>query len=60
LHKNGLARGGWHALKPSRQKEIVCYLANLKSPAVQQRNPEKTLHVLRGGRARFGARSSNS
>jgi len=54
------ARAGWAALTPSRQKEIVRYLANLKSPEAQQRNLEKTLQVLRGDSARFMARSWNT
>jgi uncharacterized protein YdeI (YjbR/CyaY-like superfamily) len=53
-------RAGWDGLTPSRQKEILRYLANLKSPEAQQRNLEKVLHVLAGGEARYIARSWNS
>ena len=59
LRRNRAARRGWDELPPSRQKEIVRYLARLKSPAAQQRNLERALHVLAGGKARFLARSWN-
>jgi hypothetical protein len=59
LRKNRDARRGWEALIPSRQKEIVRYLARLKSAQAQQRNLQKVLHVLGGGKARFMARSWN-
>ena len=59
LRDDAAAQRGWGALTPSRQKEIVRYLASLKSPAAQQRNLVKVLHVLGGGRARFMARSWN-
>lgn len=57
LRANPAARKGWKALPPSRQKEIVRYLARLKSPEAQQRNVRKALHVLAGGKARFMARA---
>jgi hypothetical protein len=47
-------------LPPSRQKEILRYLAKLKSPQAQFRNKERALHVLAGGEARFMARSWNT
>ncbi len=56
LQRNPAARAGFDRLPPSRQKEIVRYLAALKSPQAQQRNLEK---VLYGGEARFMARSWN-
>lgn len=59
LARNRMARSGWDSLPPSRQKEILRYLAQLKSPEAQQRNAEKALHVLAGGQARFMARSWN-
>jgi bacteriocin resistance YdeI/OmpD-like protein/uncharacterized protein DUF1905 len=57
LRANAAAKKGWTALPPSRQKEILRYLVRLKSPQAQQRNLEKALHVLAGGKARFMARS---
>jgi hypothetical protein len=59
LNNNPSAQGGWDRLPPSRQKEILRYLAQLKSPEAQKRNVERTLHVLSGGKARFMARSWN-
>ena len=57
LKRNATARRGWQALPPSRQKEILRYLVRLKSLEAQQRNVQKALHVLAGGKARFMARS---
>jgi hypothetical protein len=59
LQQDAQARSGWKALAPSRKKEVVRYLANLKSPDAQRRNLDKVLHVLGGGKARFMARSWN-
>jgi|SRR5579871_1290244 len=59
LARNTAARRGFAALIPSRQKEIVRYLANLKSAEAQQRNLAKTLHMLGGGSGRFMARDWN-
>lgn len=57
LRQKTAALRGWERLSPSRQKEIVRYLARLKSPEAQQRNTQRALHVLAGGKARFMARS---
>jgi hypothetical protein len=59
LQGNPPARSGWDRLPPSRQKEILRYLAQLKSPETQKRNVEQAVHVLAGGKARFMARSWN-
>jgi len=59
LRKDKAALRGWDALTPSRQKEIVRYLANLKSVDARQRNRDKVLHVLGGGKQRFMGRSWN-
>ncbi len=59
LRKSAAARRGWDALSPSQQKEILRYLAGLKSADAKERNIEKALHVLAGGKARFMARSWN-
>ena len=59
LQQDGQARSGWKTLTPSRQKEIVRYLASLKSPEAQRRNLDKVMHVLAGGKERFMARSWN-
>ena len=59
LKRNRAAQRGWDRLPPSRQKEILRYLARLKSAEAQQRNAAKALFVLAGGKARFMARSWN-
>ena len=59
LDRNPDSKTGWTHLTPSRQKEILRYFAGLKSPAAQERNVRKALHVLAGGKARFMAREWN-
>ncbi len=46
----------WKALSPSRKKEILRYLARLKSSEARERNLSKALKVLSGGPGRFMAR----
>jgi hypothetical protein len=60
LAGNDAAGRAWDSLSPSRQKEIVRYLANLKSPEARRRNLERALGVLSGDQARFMARSWNT
>jgi hypothetical protein len=57
LSKNATAKAAWQALTPSRQKEIVRYLAHLKSPEARARNVERALRVLSGTKERYMARS---
>jgi hypothetical protein len=57
LRRNPKARQGLERLPPSRQKEIIHYLARLKSAQAQQRNLQRALHVLAGGKARFMGRA---
>jgi bacteriocin resistance YdeI/OmpD-like protein/uncharacterized protein DUF1905 len=59
LKRNQRARHNWDALSPSRQKEILRYIAALKSPEARQRNVKRALHVLTGGKARFMGRDWN-
>jgi hypothetical protein len=59
LDRNRPAKRGWDALSPSRQKEILRYVSQLKSREAQMRNLERALHVLAGGEARFMARDWN-
>jgi hypothetical protein len=54
------AQTGWEGLPPSRRKEILRYLARLKSPEAQKRNVEQAVYVLAGGEARWMARSWNT
>lgn len=48
LAKNQRAREAFGQLPPSRQKEILRYLNNLKQPATLERNIAKTLRFLQG------------
>jgi len=59
LQQNAAARDGLDSLPPSRQKEILRYLARLKSIDAQKRNVEQAIYVLSGGQARFMGRSWN-
>jgi hypothetical protein len=49
----------WDGLSPSLRKEILRYLANLKSEAARQRNIERAVAVLGGAKERFLARDWN-
>jgi hypothetical protein len=51
------AQDNWKALVPSRKKEILRYLARLKSPEARARNLARALHVLSGQPGRFMARA---
>ena len=53
------AKARWDCLQPSLKKEILRYLANLKSDAARQRNIDRAIHVLGGAKARFLARDWN-
>jgi hypothetical protein len=57
--RSSRVREAWDALPPSRQKEILRYLAALKSPEARRRNVERTLQVLAGGNLRFLGREWN-
>lgn len=59
LNRNPIAKKGYAALSPSRKKELVRYLARLKSAEARARNIEKALHVLAGGKGQFMARAWN-
>ncbi len=49
-------RQNWDALTPSRQKEVLRYLASLKSQEALARNIAKVINVLRGNNDRFMGR----
>ena len=49
----------WDSLTPSLRKEVLRYLANLKSDAARTRNIEKAIRVLGGAKERFMARDWN-
>ncbi len=59
LEQNQLAKQRWDELTPSLQKEILRYMARLKSVEAQTRNTQLAIHVLSGGKGRFLARSWN-
>jgi hypothetical protein len=57
LDANPRAERGWLALTPSRQKEILRYLAWLKSEDARERNVAKAIRVLSGSKERYMART---
>ena len=60
LKSNRPAPMAWERLAPSRQKEILRYLARLKSAEALERNVSLAASVLAGLRARFMARDWNA
>jgi hypothetical protein len=60
LEAQPAARRAWDGLIPSRQKEMLRYFAALKSPEARDRNIQRALHVLAGGKARFLGRAWNA
>jgi hypothetical protein len=59
LNKNPKAKQAWSELIPSRQKEMLRYFANLKSPEAQERNLGRAMAVLSGSKERFMGRLWN-
>ena len=59
LNDDSVAKVRWDSLSPSLRKEILRYLANLKSDAARQRNVECAVRVLGGAKERFLAREWN-
>jgi len=57
LRANRKAWATWQELIPSRKKEILRYLAQLKSPAARKRNVTRALRALSGQPVRYMARS---
>jgi hypothetical protein len=51
LNDDALAKARWEGLAPSRQKEILRYLANLKSEEARHRNVTRAIRVLGGAKA---------
>jgi hypothetical protein len=54
------AQAAWDKLPPSRKKEILRYLAALKSDEARARNVARAIRVLSGSRERFLARDWNA
>jgi hypothetical protein len=59
LDGNRVAKDRWESLSPSLRKEILRYLATLKSDEARQRNVERAMRVLGGAKERFLARDWN-
>ncbi|HEY2178711.1 MAG TPA: DUF924 family protein [Caulobacteraceae bacterium] len=59
LGANAAAAKAWEDLIPSRRKEILRYLANLKSDGAKARHVARAVEVLSGRPGRFMARSWN-
>jgi len=59
LSGNRRAREAWEGLSPSRQKEVLRYFAQLKSPEALARNVERALEVLAGAQKRWMGRDWN-
>lgn len=57
LKENRAASQAWNALIPSRKKEVLRYLAALKSPEARARNLERAIAALSGEEVRFMART---
>lgn len=57
LRRQPTAQRNWRALTPSRQKEVLRYLAKLKSTEARARNLAKVMHALSGNDTRFMGRS---
>jgi hypothetical protein len=56
LRREPAALANWKALIPSRKKEVLRYLAGLKSAEARERNITRAVRVLAGERGRFMAR----
>jgi len=56
LADNITAKANWNALPPSRQKEVLRYLAALKSDDARERNVARALRALTGDAEHFMGR----
>jgi bacteriocin resistance YdeI/OmpD-like protein/uncharacterized protein DUF1905 len=56
LEADVTAQANWAMLSASRQKEVVRYLANLKSDEARERNLVKVMETLGGAAGRFMGR----
>jgi hypothetical protein len=56
LESNEAATHNWVSLSPSRQKEIVRYLVNLKSQEAKDRNLVKVIEMLSGTNGHYMGR----
>lgn len=56
LHQNAIAKAKFDSLSPSMQKEMVCYIANLKTEDTRDRIIERAMHYLLGKSTFIGRR----
>ena len=59
LSKSMAAKKTWMQLTPSRKKEILRYLFNLKTKEAQHRNVNKAIFVLAGNKSSFMVKTWN-
>lgn len=59
LESSPAIKARWVVLAPSLQKEVLRYLARLKTDAARTRNVERVIRVLGGAKERFLARDWN-
>lgn len=59
LDRHPVAKRTFEKLTPSQQKEMLRYLARLKTTAAQTRNVPRAIHVLSGGAGRFLGKAWN-
>lgn len=59
LESGPVAHTRWETLSPSQQKEVLRYLASLKSEDAKLLNIERAMCVLAGAKERFMARDWN-
>jgi len=57
LKETPAAERNWTRLAPSRKKEVLRYLAQLKSQTAVERNVSRAVYVLSGNTGRFMART---
>lgn len=53
LRVNPTALAGWKSRTPSRQKKILRYLMNVKTPEARARNVERAVRLLAGKRVKL-------
>ena len=59
LRQNSAAKQRWGKLTPSLQKEVLRYFFRLKSSEAKERNLQRAIDVLSGGKGRFLGRTWN-
>jgi len=57
LDENPRAKRAWADLPPSRKKEVLRHFAKLQTPDARERNLQRAVAALSGGRSRFLGRA---